>query len=98
MIHRVEHHMKLQQRDDENLRGNPTPTLRHESHEIIDTPGPEHHTSPDFGGAGPNAAADFSLELEDLWNMVISSDAWMTQDISTIGDSTTMHSAGPSAT
>lgn len=94
MIHRVGAHMKTRQRDEE------TPTSRSytstQDRQFPSLPAAsdiELQTPQMFETSTTDGAEDVSLELEDLWNMIIASDAWMTQNTSATGDPATMYSA-----
>lgn len=86
MIRRIGDQIRTQQRHEEvsgsisrsNIDVPPIQDMRH--YQIPSTPIYEHQTSHTIEARYSNGAEDFSLELDDLWNMVVSSDEWMTQE------------------
>lgn len=92
MISRVGDYLKVRQRDEEALRSS---SAIHATQDTTVQPlssvsGTEHQSPFTFEASTLDGTEDFSLELEDLWNMVISSDAWMTRDFVTDGETTAM--------
>lgn len=99
MITRVGDHLQRRQLDEEApLDSNPTTTHDMNPNRPSDSVFSGHQSSSAFEAGGLDGTDNFSLELEDLWNMVISSDSWMTQDIIAAGESTAMQSTDRSAT
>jgi hypothetical protein len=89
MISRVGDYLKVRQRDEEASRSS---SAIHATQDTTVQPlssvSGTDQTSFTFEASTLDGTEDFSLELEDLWNMVISSDAWMTRDFVTDGETT----------
>jgi hypothetical protein len=100
MISRVDDYLKVRQRDEEASRSSSTllATQDATAQRLSSVCGTEHQTPFTFETSALDGTEHFSLELEDLWNMVVSSDARMTQDFVTDGEPTAMYSADHSAT
>jgi hypothetical protein len=100
MISRVGDHLKVRQRDEEALRISSASLATQDTttQRLSSVSGTERETPFTFETSALDGTEDCSLELEDLWNMVISSDAWMTQDFVTGGGTTAMYSADHCAT
>jgi hypothetical protein len=88
MVSRVGDYVRVHQRHEENskLESRSRFDVPYAQHvrpaQHVGTSTPENDTLLDLAAGGGSGADEFSLELEDLWNMVISSDAWTTQDFS----------------
>lgn len=89
MITRVGDHVQMRQHDEHapNNRSNLSATPNVTLDRPLDISDLDDQNSFSFETGRFEAADSFSLELEDLWNMVISSDPWMSQDIVATGDS-----------
>lgn len=100
MISRVGDYLEVRQRDEEASRSSSVLLATQETaaQRLSSVSGTGNETPITFDPSALSSTEDFSLELEDLWNMVISSDAWMTQDFLTDGGTTAMYSSDHSAT
>lgn len=100
MISRVGDFLKVRQRDEEASRSSSTllATQNTDGQRLSSVCGTEHQTPFTFETSALDGTEHFSAELEDLWNMVVPSDAWMTQGFVTDGETTAMYSADHSAT
>lgn len=93
MINRVGNHMQRRQRDqkastnDSNL----TTTIDLNAHLQSDSTFSEPQTSSVFETGALDGGGSFSLELEDLWNMLISSNSRITQDFAATEEATTLY-------
>lgn len=98
MIHRVGAHTEMRQRDEEMPTSRSDTSSEHRQFRPLPAAsGVDLQTPQMFETSTKDGSEDVSLELEDLWNMIIASDAWMTQATSTTGDPATMCGADHSA-